>query len=391
MPWNNQTGGPWKSGGNGGGPWGQGPRGGGSPNPPDLEDLLRRGQDRLKRVLPGGGGGRGASPAALVGIALVAIAFIGYYFFTFRVGADELGVVLRFGELNRQAQPGLNFRLPPPIETVYTPKVTRQNRTTVGLAQDDRNPGAQGRSIPQESLMLTGDENIVDIDFSVFWVIKDARAYLFNMDNPMATVKAVAESAMRQVVGRSEIQPLLTQAREITETQVASLMQRILDQYGAGVHVERVQLLKVDPPNEVIAAFRDVQAAQADQARVQNEAQTYANRVVPAARGQAAQILATANAYRDRVVAEAQGQADRFVKVYQAYKAAPEVTRQRMYLETIEQVLGGMDKVIIDDKGGGNGVVPYLPLGDMLKGAAAPATTPPANAARPATTTGQRP
>lgn len=380
MPWNNQTGGPWKS-GNGGGPWGQGPRGGGGPNPPDLEELLRRSQDRIKRVLPGGGSGGGASPAAIAGIALVALAFIGYNFFTFRVDPDELGVVLRFGEVNRQALPGLHFRLPPPIETVYQPKVTRVNRIAIGMVPD-------GRSIPQESLMLTGDENIVDIEFSVLWAIKDARSFLFNMEDPINTVKAVAESAMRQVVGRSEIQPVLTQNRSITESQVAAIMQRTLDQYGAGVQVTQVQLNKVDPPSQVIAAFQDVQAAQIDQVRLRNEAETYANRIVPAARGQASQIVANAEAYRDRVVAEAQGQADRFVKVYQSYVAAPDVTRQRMYLETIEQVMGGMDKVIIDDQGA-NGVVPFLPLADMLKSqpGQAPATTPP----RPAAGTGQRP
>ena len=179
-------------------------------------------------------------------------------------------------------------------------------------------------------------------------------------------MKAVAESAMREVVGRSNIQPLLTQARQITEQDVQELIQKTLDTYGAGVQITQVQLLKVDPPGEVIASFRDVQAARADQERIQNEAQTYANKVVPEARGQASQITEAASAYRDRIIAEAQGQADRFDKVYQSYKASPDVTRRRMYLETMEQVLGGMDKVIIDQKGGGTGVVPYLPL-DQLK------------------------
>src|SRR4051794_3347986 len=180
MPWNNQTGGPWK-GGNGGGPWGQGSRntGGGPPNPPDLEQLLRRGQDRLKKVLPTRGGGRPANPLAWAAVAFVVLAFVGYNFFTFRVDPDELGIVLRFGGINRQAQPGLSFRLPYPIETVYTPKVTRVTPITIGQVQDERNPSANGRGIPQESLMLTGDENIVDIDFSVFWVINDATKYLF--------------------------------------------------------------------------------------------------------------------------------------------------------------------------------------------------------------------
>ena len=298
MPWNNQS---------GGGPWGQSPRGSGGSTPPDLEELLRRSQDKLKRVLPGGGGGRGLSPVTLIAILAVVAALVVYNFFTFRVQPDELGVVLRFGSFNRDAKPGLNFRLPYPIETVYTPKVTRVNRVTVGQAVDDRST-TPGRDIAEESLMLTGDENIVDIDFSVFWVINDASKYLFNMEDPEGTVKAAAESAMREVVGHSNIQPLLTQARQITETDVQELhaedARRIRRRHSRS---RQVQLLKVDPPADVIASFRDVQAARADQERAQNEAQTYANKVVPEARGQASQITNAASAYRDRIIAEAQG------------------------------------------------------------------------------------
>ena len=361
MPWTNQSGGGggWK--GSGGGPWGQPPRNQGSgPNPPDLEELLRRSQDRLKRVLPGGGGGR-VSPLAIIAILAVAAALLAYNFFTFRVQPDEVGVVLRFGKFSREAVPGLNFRLPYPIESVYTPKVTRVNRLTVGQVQDESG-SATGRDIPEESLMLTGDENIVDIDFSVFWVIKDAPSYLFNMEDPEGSVKAVAESAMREVVGASQITPLLTQARQKTEQAVQKLIQETLDEFGAGIQITQVQLLKVDPPDEVIAAFRDVQAASADAERLQNEARTYQNKVLPEAQGQAAQITAAAKAYSDRLIAEAQGQADRFSKVYDSYKLSPDVTRKRMYLETMEQVLGDTDKVIIDEKGAGPGVIPYLPL-----------------------------
>jgi membrane protease subunit HflK len=366
----------WKSGN--GGPWGQGPRntGGGGANPPDLEELLRRSQDRLRRVLPGGGGGpRNVNPVTLIAILALVVAFAAYFFFTFRVAQNEEGVVLRFGSYNRDARPGLNLRLPYPIETVFTPEVTTVNRVTIG--QDDR---GSGRDIPEESLMLTGDENIVDIDFTVFWKINDAAKYVFNMQDPDGTVKAVAESAMREVVGQSDIAAVLTQARQITETNVQKLIQQTLDEFGAGIMVTQVQLLKVDPPGEVIASFRDVQAARADQERVQNEAQTYANQVVPGARGRASQITEAANAYRDQIIAEAKGQADRFDKVYQSYKVSPDVTRRRMYLETMEQVLGGIDKVIIDDKAAGtSGVVPYLPL-DSLTGTRtvptpAPATT----------------
>ena len=371
MSWNNQSGG----GGNGGGPWGQGPRGPSGGTPPDLEELLRRGQDRLKRIIPGGGGGGGGSgggasvnPFVVITFLVVIAGFLGYNFFTFRVQPDELGVVLRFGKFDHEATPGLNFRLPYPVDIVFTPKVTKVNRVTVGqVSSDVAGAVGQGRDIPEESLMLTGDENIVDIDFSVFWVINDAQNYLFNIQDPIGTVKAVAESAMREIVGSSNIQPILTQARAVTETAVQELMQATLDEYGSGVLVTQVQLQKVDPPVEVIDSFRDVQAAKADQERIQNEAQTYSNRVVPEARGQASQITEAANAYRDRTIAEAEGQADRFTKVLEEYEKAPEVTRRRIYLETMEGVLADMDKIIIGDEIGGSGVVPYLPLNELTR------------------------
>lgn len=364
MPWSNQSGGGWK-GGNGG-PWGQGPRNTGS-QPPDLEELLRRSQDRLKRVLPGGGGGGGAglNPIVLIGVLLVALVVAVWNFFLFRVEPDQLGIVLRFGAFERQVLPGLNFRMPYPIDQVYTPSVQRVSRATVGQVADDTSTVGLGRDVPEESLMLTGDENIVDIDFSVLWRINDAEDFLFNIQNPEATVKAIAESAMREIVGRSNIQPILTQARQTTETAVQQLMQQTLDSYGSGVLVTQVQLLKVDPPAEVIDAFRDVQAARADQERIQNEAQTYSNRIIPEARGQASQITEAANGYRDRTIAEATGQADRFTKVLEEYKKAPEVTRRRIFLETMESVLGDTDKIIIDEKAGSSGVVPYLPLNEL--------------------------
>ncbi|MCX5497099.1 FtsH protease activity modulator HflK [Kaistia dalseonensis] len=365
MPWSNQTGGGWK-GSNNGGPWGQGPRSNG-PNPPDLEELLRRSQDKLKQVLPGGGGSGGFNPVLLLGVLALVVAFVGYNFFTFRVEPDEQGVVLRFGQYSRDAKPGLNLRWPYPIETVYTPQVTRVNRVTIGTSQDDRaGSSTAGRDLPQESLMLTGDENIVDIDFTVFWVINNAGDFLFNIQNPEGTVKAIAESAMREVIGRSDIERVLTEERLSIQTSVQELMQKKLDQYGAGIQITQVQLLNAGPPAEVIDAFRDVQAAEQDQDRIRNEAETYANRVLPGARGQASQIVEAANAYRDQSIAQATGQADRFVKVYESYKAAPDITRQRMYLETLSQVLGGADKVVVDEKTGG--VLPYLPL-PALKGA----------------------
>jgi membrane protease subunit HflK len=222
------------------------------------------------------------------------------------------------------------------------------------------------RDVPEESLMLTGDENIVDVDFTVLWRIKPDGVgnYLFNIQNPEGTVKAVAESAMREVIGRSEIQPILTGARTLTEATVQELMQKTLDSYGSGILVQQVQMQKVDPPAQVIDAFRDVQAAQADLQRLRNEAETYANRVVPDAKGRAAQILQVAEGYKQQAVAEAKGQSARFLKVYDEYKKAPDVTRQRIYLETMERILGGSEKLVYDG-GGSQNIVPYLPLSEL--------------------------
>jgi membrane protease subunit HflK len=365
MPWSNQGGGsgggPW--GGGGKGPWGSGPQSSG-PKPPDLEEILRRGQDKLRGVLPGGNMGS----KGIVLIALAAVALWGFSGF-FRVEPDELGVVLRFGKDVREVQPGLNYHLPYPIETVLTPKALRVNKIDIGMrVVDDIRRGSAVRDVPEESLMLTGDENIVDVDFSVLWKIKPTGVgeYLFNIQNPEGTVKAVAESAMREVVGRSDIQPILTGARQTIENAVQELMQKTLDHYGAGILVQQVQLQKVDPPTQVIDAFRDVQAARADLERSVNEAQTYANRVVPEARGRVAQITQAAEAYKSQTVAEANGQTSRFISIYDQYKKAPEVTRERMYLETMERVLGGTDKIIMDaGREGGSGVVPYLPLREL--------------------------
>jgi len=355
MKWNDQDRGPWQAGGKG-------------PKPPDLEEFLRRGQDRLRSALPGRNfGGQGIALIALV--AVVVWGFSGF----FRVDPDELGIVLRFGKYVRDAQPGLNYHLPYPMEAALTPKVTRVNRVDIGMrAVEASRGGTPNLNVPEESLMLTGDENIVDVDFSVFWLIKPNGAgdYLFNIQQPEGTVKAVAESAMREVVGRSEIQPILTGARQTVEVAVQDLMQRTLDHYGAGVQVTQVQLQKVDPPAQVLDSFRDVQAARSDAERAQNEAQTYANRVVPESRGRAAQVTQAAEAYREQTVAEATGQSARFLKIYDEFKKAPAVTRERMYLETMERVFAGTDKIIIDSttqSAAQNGVVPYLPLNELTR------------------------
>ena len=371
MPWKNQSGGPWGSGPKG--PWGSGPQPVG-PRPPDLEDLLRRGQDRLQQMLPGGF-------FSGVGIGLIILIIIAVWLLSgvFRVQSEELGIVLRFGKYVRDAQPGLNYHLPYPIETVLLPKALRVNTTSIGMTLID-DPSRRGRAIrdvPEESLMLTGDENIVDVDFTVLWRIKPKGAadFLFNIQNPEGTVKAVAESAMREVIGRSSIQPILTGARTATEQAVQDLMQRTLDHYGSGIQITQVQMQKVDPPAQVIDAFRDVQAARADLERLQNEAQTYANRVVPDAKGRGAQILQVAEGYKQQAIAEAKGQSARFLKVYDEYVKAKDVTRERIYLETMERILGGSEKLVYDGGAGSQGILPYLPLSELSPKRQPPATT----------------
>ena len=322
-------------------------------------------------MLPGGNlGGKGIAL-----ILLGAILIWGASGF-FKVDTNELGVVLRFGKYVRDATPGLNYHLPYPIETVLTPQVTVARQLHIGMRLvEDLRRGTTIRDVPEESLMLTGDENIVDVDFTVLWQVKtDGVGYfLFNIQQPEGTVKAVAESAMREVIGRSETQPILTGARQGIETRVHELMQKVLDDYGSGILITQVQLQKVDPPTQVIGSFRDVQVARANAEQQQNEAQAYANRVVPEARGKAAQILQAAEAYREQTVAEARGQAGRFLKIYDEYKKAPDVTRQRMYYETMERLFSGTEKVLIDP-GASTGAVPFLPLPELR-----PRTTTPAN------------
>ena len=363
MPWSNKGGG-WQGGGggdgDGGGPWGQG---GGRHQPPDLEEILRRGQDNLKKFMPGGGGS--GKIVVLIGLVLVALwASSGIY----KVGADEQGVVMRFGEYDGLPKPpGLHYHLPSPIETALTPKVTRINRIDVGYrTSGDTGRTTARRDVSEESLMLTGDENIVDIDFAVFWRIKDAGQYLFNIDNPEATVKATAESAMREIIGKTNIAAAFAEGRQKIEQSTLELLQKVLDGYSSGIQVTEVKLQKVDPPAAVIDSFRDVQRAKADAERLRNEAEGYSNDILPRARGEAEQMIQEASAYKAEVVARAEGDANRFLAVYNEFVQAKDITTKRLYLETMEEVLRGMTKIVIDGKGG-QGVVPYLPLPELKK------------------------
>jgi len=351
----------------GGSPWGSPPRGGGNgsgrgPRPPNIDEVIKKIQDLIKKFIPGGKSG-GSKPIILGLILLIVIwAFSGLY----RVLPDEQGVVLRFGKFVSTTQPGLNYHIPYPVETVLTPKVTKVNRVDVGF----RSASDTGRTsgiddVAEESLMLTGDENIVNIDFSVFWVIKDAGKFLFKIQSPVVTVKAAAETAMREVVAKSKLQSILTEGRSKIEIETQEIAQSLLDEYESGIQITQVQTQKADPPDEVIDAFRDVQAARADMERAKNEAEAYQNDVIPRARGEAAKILQEAEAYKKKVIAMAEGEASRFLAIYNEYVKAKRVTQERMYLETMEKVLADIDKVIIDKKAGG--VVPYLPLPALTK------------------------
>jgi len=373
MPWSNQNGGGgWKGGG--GGPWGQPPRGpsGGGNQPPDLEELLRRSQEKLRGWLPGGGGPRGGSSGGFgtSGILLAVSAAAALWLLTgfYRVEPDELGIELVLGKVTSQTTPGLNYNIPYPIGQVFTPKVLAVREISIGQ-RDDYGRGQTSRSGGDESLMLTGDENMIDISFKVQWNVKDAKAFLFNIQNPEATVKAVAESAMREIVGRNTLDYILTANQLQVQNEVRQLMQKALDQYGSGIEIRLVNFNGngANPPVQVIDAFRDVQAASINASNMQNEAQSYANKIVPEARGQAAAITAQAQAYRQRTVEEARGQADRFAKVLEEYRHAPDVTRQRLYIETMERIFTGVDKVLVDQGKGEGAVQPYLPLDQLAR------------------------
>ena len=352
-------------------PWGSPPGGGGGnggfrrgPTPPDIDEVIKKIQSLLNRFL---GGGKGGAKPIIIGLLIIVTLWglSGLY----RVLPDEQGVVFRFGKFVNTTQPGLNYHFPYPIESVITPKVTKVNRMDIGFRSERDSGFSSGgvADVPEESLMLTGDENIVNIDFSVFWVIKDAGNFLFKIQDPEGTVKAAAETAMREVIARSDIQPILTEGRSLIEADTQEIIQEILDEYTSGIQITQVQTQKADPPDQVIDAFRDVQAARADMERSKNEAEAYANDVIPRARGEAAKILQAAEAYKKEVVAKAEGEASRFLSIYNEYAKAKKVTQERMYLETMEEVLADINKIIID-KNSGEGVVPYLPLQELKTG-----------------------
>ena len=343
-------GGPW----GGGNPWG-GNKGNNSSPPPNIEELFKRGQQRFKKAVPEGeGNGKfGYYFAILIVLALWLSSGI------YQVQPEEKGVVLRFGKYSHTTNSGLHYHFPYPFEEVFVPNVMRENRIEIGFRSGG---GDVIRSIPQESLMLTGDENIVDVNFTVSWSIKDAPDFLFNMRDPAGTVRIAAESAMREVVGQTPIQSALTEGRSNIEQQTTKTLQTVLDEFGSGIDIRQVNLLKVDPPQQVVDAFNDVQRAKADRERLRNEAEAYRNEILPKARGNAQRILQEAEAHREAAISQATGEASRFLSVYNAYVKAKDVTMKRLYLETMEEVMQKANKVLIDQSGKSSGVLPLLPL-----------------------------
>ncbi len=344
------------------------------PQIPEIDEIVRRGQERL-RVLMGGRGGRSGGPGGGPGgpqldrrtLGIAAAVLVGLWLFMsfYRINPDEQSVELFLGEFSEIGEPGLNFA-PWPLVTKEVIPVTREQTVDIGV---NRGTGARG----DEGLMLTTDANIVDIDFQVVWNINNAAQYLFNLRDPEATVVAVSESAMREVIGQSELAPILNRDRQVIAETVRTLIQDTMDSYDAGINIVRVNLDRADPPAEVIDSFRAVQAAEQERDRLERLADAYANRILAEARGTSAQTLEQAEGYRAQVVNEASGEASRFSAVLAEYRKAPEVTRKRLYLETMEEVLGRVDKIILDEQGDGTqGVVPYLPLNELRRGTAAP-------------------
>ncbi len=373
------SGGPWGGGGNrGNSGGGNRPNGGGNgperPQIPEIEDLMKKGQEQLKVIFGGKGGGnntgggqRGTGGPGLTGrgvlIGALGLAAVWLWASFYTVRPEERSVELLFGQEYRMGNPGLNFA-PWPVVRAEIVQVTTERVTEVGT----------GRSALDTGLMLTRDEAVVDIEFQVVWNVSDPSDYLFNLADPANTVRAAAESAMRDIIARSELSPILNRDRGIIAAEVLTAVQGTLNSYASGIDVIRINFDRADPPREVIDSFREVQAARQERDRLERQADAYANRVLAGARGEAAQVLEQAEGYRAQVVNEAQGEASRFIAVWEEYRNAPEVTRERMYLETMERVLGGMDLTILDNVtgAGGQGVVPYLPLDGLRSTPAAP-------------------
>ena len=381
MPYSNNSGGPWGNGGKNNddkkSPWGTGDErdpGKGKNDPigsvPEIDEIVRKGQEKLRSIIGGKGGnggpnglksgGAGGFGRAPISFIIIALAGLWAYASLYTVKPEEKSIELFLGSYYKTGESGLNFA-PWPVVRAEVLTTTRENTEDIGV-------GIRGGRA-DDGLMLTGDENIVDIDFQVVWNISDPREFLFNLADPRKTIQAVSESAMREVIGRSELSPILNRDRALISSEVGTLIQNTLDSYDSGVNIVRLNFDKADPPAEVIDAFRDVQAAEQERDTLEKQADAYANKALAQARGEAAQLLEEAEGYKAKVVNEASGEASRFLSIYGEYVKSKDVTRKRLYLDTMERMLGKVDKVILDKSAGGDqGVVPYLPLNQLKVG-----------------------
>ncbi|HRW29893.1 MAG TPA: FtsH protease activity modulator HflK [Emcibacteraceae bacterium] len=349
----------WQNNGGDRGPWGQGPKKGGGGQPPDIDELIRKGQDKFRSAFGGGGSGDGGESfgsGKSVSFIILGVIALWLYLCIYIVDTDEQAIVLRFGKWIETTDPGIHFMFAP-FETKQITKVTAINVIQIGF----------GSSImaQKERQMLTGDENIVDAPFSIMWKVRDPAKFQFNLRDKEESVKSIAESAMREVVAKTDVQNVMTNNKNGIELEVMQITQEILDRYDAGIEITQVKMEDVKPPAEISDAFNDVQKAEADRERVISLAKLEQNKIVPQARGKAASMIQEAEGYKQKVIAEAEGQASRFEAILGEYQKAKDVTKRRLYLNTMEQVLSGTNKIVIDNKGGG--VVPYLPLPELNK------------------------
>lgn len=350
--WSQRNGG---NGNNGGTDGGRDPSPFNMEPPPDLKEIWQRLKDFFSPYKP-----QGHFQAIMIGVGALAVLWLLSGFYT--VAANQVGVVMRFGAFDRIDQAGLRYHLPAPIEEAMTPVVTAQNEIQIGFRSSARN-GEGGYAIPEESMMLTQDENIINVQFTVFWRVSDVNDYLFQIRNPEVTVKMAAESAMREVIGQNKLQFALTEGRATIAEEARQRLQDLINEYKAGIVVTQINLQTVSVPNEVKAAFQDVVNARLDMERFQNQAAAHVNKVIPDAKGTAAKTVQEAMAYRDQKIAVAKGDADRFTEVLAAYNESKDVTTKRLYLETMESVLGDAHKIVTDK---GTGTFPMYPLQDMM-------------------------
>ena len=366
--------GPWgSSSGSNNNPWDNGkgrrPSGGGyngGSGGPDMDDMLRQAQNQFNDMFGHGGNKK------IIGLLIIALILLwgatGFY----KVDDKEDAVILTFGKWTKtETEGGLHYHLPWPIQTAEQVNITFERRIEIGFKGESQSSNGKTaksnvKGIPSESLMVTGDENIIDINFVVQWNISDAKEYLYEIRNPEQTIKKVAESAMREVIGQTKIQEALTEKRVEVAQKTRSLMQDMLDSYSSGIAITAIKLQKIDPPETVIDAFHDVQRARADKERLRNEAEAYRNDIIPKARGEKERLLQEADGYKESVINKSTGDAKRFLSVYKSYASAKDITTKRIYIETMQDVLKNSNKIIIDsNKNGLGGVLPYLPLNQL--------------------------